>query len=299
MRGRIYRSLFTISKRKTEKSASAKDSWKLIRSDWQRQPRIKKERRDELRRREKRDVQQKRERKDRWAAEEKEEKRAAEERAKCAAEERKERRAAEEREKRSAEEREERRAAEERKHELEMKKLELEAARIASGSSGKFHRGVQCDECKQRDIAGIRYKFSDCPDYDLCETCEAKPRWKRLYKMSDLKQLIELGKEMGYDGENLQKFVHDQQEKEREERQHERQLEIEQARLAVADKESRYVSFQMTEKEQEQQQSTTAMVVEAVAGVAAEALAGWLLSGCKINYCFLWSLIVPRVCNPT
>jgi len=35
------------------------------------------------------------------------------------------------------------------------------------------HPGVVCDSCGN-GIAGIRYKCNNCPDYDLCQACEAK-----------------------------------------------------------------------------------------------------------------------------
>lgn len=35
------------------------------------------------------------------------------------------------------------------------------------------HRNIICDGCGTRDFAGVRYKCSVCPDFDLCEKCEA------------------------------------------------------------------------------------------------------------------------------
>ncbi|KAL9110586.1 MAG: hypothetical protein Q9227_004944 [Pyrenula ochraceoflavens] len=47
---------------------------------------------------------------------------------------------------------------------------------IAEDNSRKdffVHRGVQCNGCGRMPIRGIRYRCSNCSDYDLCETCEA------------------------------------------------------------------------------------------------------------------------------
>ena len=36
-----------------------------------------------------------------------------------------------------------------------------------------IHHHVTCDGCGMSPISGIRYKCSQCPDYDLCSTCES------------------------------------------------------------------------------------------------------------------------------
>jgi len=36
------------------------------------------------------------------------------------------------------------------------------------------HSNVYCDSCESQ-IVGTRYKCSSCPDFDLCQACEAKP----------------------------------------------------------------------------------------------------------------------------
>jgi hypothetical protein len=41
-------------------------------------------------------------------------------------------------------------------------------------NSGVIHRGITCDGCGVRPVKGIRYKCSECPDYDLCQACESK-----------------------------------------------------------------------------------------------------------------------------
>ena len=37
---------------------------------------------------------------------------------------------------------------------------------------GFVHRGVNCNSCNEMPIRGIRWRCSNCPDYDLCEQCE-------------------------------------------------------------------------------------------------------------------------------
>lgn len=36
------------------------------------------------------------------------------------------------------------------------------------------HNGITCDGCHKGPITGVRYKCSECPDFDLCSECEGK-----------------------------------------------------------------------------------------------------------------------------
>ena len=42
--------------------------------------------------------------------------------------------------------------------------------------NSEIHEGVKCDSCGKENITGIRYKCMECPNYDICESCMAKPR---------------------------------------------------------------------------------------------------------------------------
>lgn len=42
------------------------------------------------------------------------------------------------------------------------------------GNSRAVHSTCTCDGCFKKPIVGFRYKCVQCPDYDLCENCEAK-----------------------------------------------------------------------------------------------------------------------------
>ncbi|GAU87810.1 hypothetical protein RvY_00608 [Ramazzottius varieornatus] len=49
----------------------------------------------------------------------------------------------------------------------------VKAAKKAPVDDKKIHKMVTCDGCEGQ-VAGTRYKCMECPDYDLCEECEAK-----------------------------------------------------------------------------------------------------------------------------
>lgn len=51
---------------------------------------------------------------------------------------------------------------------------------------GYIHRGIICNSCSTMPICGIRYRCSNCADFDLCEQCEAlqlHPKTHLFYKI--------------------------------------------------------------------------------------------------------------------
>ncbi|KAF3924665.1 hypothetical protein AA313_de0205147 [Arthrobotrys entomopaga] len=51
---------------------------------------------------------------------------------------------------------------------------------------GYVHRGVTCNLCNAMPIRGVRYRCSNCIDFDLCESCEAQdihPKTHLFYKV--------------------------------------------------------------------------------------------------------------------
>lgn len=46
-------------------------------------------------------------------------------------------------------------------------------SKLLEENQAVIHRHVTCDECGAFPITGIRYKCAVCPDFDVCEKCEA------------------------------------------------------------------------------------------------------------------------------
>ena len=64
--------------------------------------------------------------------------------------------------------------------------LLYQIAEIEAKNEGYAHRGVTCNSCNALPIRGIRYRCTNCADYDLCETCEAAqvhPKTHLFYKV--------------------------------------------------------------------------------------------------------------------
>ncbi|KAJ1987299.1 hypothetical protein GGI25_005806 [Coemansia spiralis] len=64
--------------------------------------------------------------------------------------------------------------------------LVVATAEAQARRSSLLHRGVTCDKCNESPIRGVRYKCAQCPDIDLCESCEAHGAHQRhlMFKIS-------------------------------------------------------------------------------------------------------------------
>lgn len=49
------------------------------------------------------------------------------------------------------------------------------------------HRGIHCEECGERPIKGIRWHCLNCPDFDLCSTCESNTEHQKTHVFSKIK----------------------------------------------------------------------------------------------------------------
>jgi len=54
------------------------------------------------------------------------------------------------------------------------------------------HRGIHCDECGETPIRGVRWRCLNCPDYDLCSTCEAQTTHLKTHVLVKIKIPIPL-----------------------------------------------------------------------------------------------------------
>lgn len=55
-----------------------------------------------------------------------------------------------------------------------LRELAFAISKNRAKNEGVVHRGVTCDKCGRSPIVGVRYRCSNCQDYDLCEDCEAR-----------------------------------------------------------------------------------------------------------------------------
>lgn len=68
-----------------------------------------------------------------------------------------------------------------------LQKLAYQIAKHNHDREGVVHHGVTCDECGSHPIKGPRYHCNNCPDFDLCETCEAKDSHLRTHVFTKIK----------------------------------------------------------------------------------------------------------------
>lgn len=55
------------------------------------------------------------------------------------------------------------------------------------------HRGITCDGCQVGPIVGVRYKCTQCYDFDFCEKCEAKGEHPKDHIFKKIKEPIRYG----------------------------------------------------------------------------------------------------------
>lgn len=68
-----------------------------------------------------------------------------------------------------------------------LQKLAYQIAKHNHDRQGLVHHGVTCDECNEFPIKGPRYHCNNCPDFDLCENCEAKDNHLRTHTFTKVK----------------------------------------------------------------------------------------------------------------
>ncbi|KAG9557062.1 hypothetical protein KCU71_g11100, partial [Aureobasidium melanogenum] len=49
------------------------------------------------------------------------------------------------------------------------------------------HTGIRCEQCGQCPILGVRWHCNNCPDFDLCSTCETQPMHPKTHVFTKIK----------------------------------------------------------------------------------------------------------------
>jgi hypothetical protein len=51
--------------------------------------------------------------------------------------------------------------------------MKTQLDKLVPASEPILHDGISCDHCRKKPLLGVRYKCIVCPDFDLCDLCEA------------------------------------------------------------------------------------------------------------------------------
>ena len=57
-------------------------------------------------------------------------------------------------------------------------------------NSSNIHPGIFCSNCGMKNIIGIRYKCTMCPNFNLCENCEANTEHDDTHVLLKIKEPI-------------------------------------------------------------------------------------------------------------